>query len=151
MTELKVERMSAHRSLVRARALALARLGRHAEAIAPLIELVAERPRDEELLLELLRSEAATAGPSTALTRYEAYRSGLRDELGTDPGADLPALHRELLQSTAPPVRRGVAHEPNALLGRDEDNAAVEKLLRVSRVTSIIGPGGLGKTRDGGC
>lgn len=99
MTELKVERMSAHRSLVRARALALARLGRHAEAIAPLIELVAERPRDEELLLELLRSEAATAGPSTTLTRYEAYRSGLRDELGTDPGADLPALHRELCRA----------------------------------------------------
>lgn len=147
VTELRVERLPAHRALVRARALALARLGRHAESIDPLVELAAERPRDEELLLELLRSEAATAGASAALTRYEVYRSELRDELGADPGADLQALHRELLQSTAPPVRRGVSHEPNPLLGRDEDIAAVEQLVRASRVTSIVGPGGLGKTR----
>ncbi|HEX6335386.1 MAG TPA: BTAD domain-containing putative transcriptional regulator [Jiangellaceae bacterium] len=147
VAKLRADRRSAHRSLVRFRALALARLGRHSEAIDSLMELAAERPRDEELLLELLRSEAATAGPSAALVRYEAYRGELRDELGADPGADLQAFHRTLLLSTAPAVRRGLAHEPNPLLGRDEDISTVERLLRASRVTSIIGPGGLGKTR----
>lgn len=147
VTELRADRVSAHRSLVRARALALSRLSRPAEAIEPLTELAAERPRDEELLLELLRSEAATAGPSAALTRYETYRRQLRDELGADPGAELQAMHRNLLLSAAPPVRRGVTHEPNPLLGRDDDIIAVERLLRASRVTSIVGPGGLGKTR----
>ncbi len=44
-------------------------------------------------------------------------------------------------------MRRGVAHEPNPLLGRADDLAAVLDLLRASRVTSIVGPGGLGKTR----
>ncbi|MCP9982055.1 hypothetical protein [Actinomadura madurae] len=38
-------------------------------------------------------------------------------------------------------------HEPNPLLGRDGDLAAVLGLLRTSRVTSIVGTGGLGKTR----
>ncbi len=147
VTQLRAERLPAHRSLVRARALALSRLGRHAEAIQPLTELAADRPRDEELLLELLRSEAATAGPSAALTRYETYRRQLGDELGTDPGSGLRAMHQSLLLSTAPPVRRGVSHEPNPLLGRDDDVSAVEGLLRSSRVTSIVGPGGLGKTR----
>jgi hypothetical protein len=132
---------------VRVRALALSRLGRHAEAAEALTELVAERPRDEEVLLELLRSEAATVGPSAALTRYEAYRRSLRDELGTDPGPALQALQQQLLQGTSPVVRRGVPHEPNPLLGRDEDLAAVANLLRSSRVTSIVGAGGLGKTR----
>jgi predicted ATPase/DNA-binding SARP family transcriptional activator len=147
LSALRAERASTYRSLVRARTLALARLGRHAEAVEPLAELAAARPRDEEVLVELLRSEAATQGPSAALSRYEAYRRSLRDELGSDPGPALQAVHRQLLQGAAPAVRRGVPHEPNRLLGRDHDVAAVTGLLRISRVTSIVGPGGLGKTR----
>ena len=147
VSALRAERASTYRSLLRARALALARLGRHAEAAEELAGLAAERPRDEEVLLELLRCEAATVGPSAALARYEAYRRSLREELGTDPGPALQAEQQQLLRGTAPVVRRGVAHEPNPLLGRDDDIAAVTGLLRTSRVTSIVGPGGLGKTR----
>ena len=147
LSALRAERAATYRSLVRARALALSRVGRHAEAAEALAGLVAERPRDEEVLLELLRSEATTVGPSAALDSYEAYRRSLRDELGTDPGPALQAVHLELLQGTAPVVRHGVPHEPNPLLGRDGDIAAVANLLRTSRVTSIVGPGGLGKTR----
>jgi predicted ATPase/DNA-binding SARP family transcriptional activator len=147
VSALRAERASTYRSLVRGRALALSRLGRHAEAAEPLAELVAERPRDEEVLAELLRGEAATVGPSAALDRYEAYRRSLRDELGSDPGPALQAVHLQLLQGTLPVVRHGVAYEPNPLLGRDDDIAAVAGLLRSSRVTSIVGPGGLGKTR----
>jgi predicted ATPase/DNA-binding SARP family transcriptional activator len=144
---LRAERASTQRSLLRTRALALSRLGRHAEAVEALTELVVERPRDEEVLLELLRCEAATVGPSAALARYDAYRRSLRDELGSDPGPALQAVHLQLLQGTAPVVRHGVPYEPNPLLGRDDDIAAVANLLRTSRVTSIVGAGGLGKTR----
>jgi predicted ATPase/DNA-binding SARP family transcriptional activator len=147
VSALRAERASTYRSLVRARALALSRLGRRAEAVEPLADLARERPRDEEVLLELLRGEAATVGPSAALVRYDAYRRSLRDELGTDPGAALQAVHQQLLQGDAPAVRHGVAYEPNPLLGRDDDIAAVAKLVRTSRVTSIVGAGGLGKTR----
>jgi predicted ATPase/DNA-binding SARP family transcriptional activator len=147
LSALRTARASTYRSLVRARALALSRLGRRAEAVAPLTELALERPRDEEVLAELLRCEAATVGPSSALTRYDAYRRALRDELGTDPGAALRAVHRQLLQDERPVIRHGVPHEPNRLLGRDDDIAAVTALLRTSRVTSIVGVGGLGKTR----
>ncbi|MGA5361457.1 ATP-binding protein [Streptomyces purpurascens] len=147
LAALRTERAPVHGALVRARALALARLGRHAEAAGPLAAAAAEHPRDEEVLAELLRGEAATAGPSAALTRYEAYRRELRDELGTDPGSGLKAVQRELLRGEAPAVRHGVPHEPNPLLGRDEDIAAVERLLRASRAVTVVGPGGLGKTR----
>ncbi|TGB10300.1 BTAD domain-containing putative transcriptional regulator [Streptomyces sp. MZ04] len=144
---LRAERAPARGALVRAQALALARLGRHAEAAGPLAVAASEQPRDEEVLAELLRGEAATAGPSAALTRYEAYRRQLRDELGTDPGAGLRAVQQELLHGEAPLVRHGVPHEPNQLLGRDEDIAAVRRLLRASRAVTVVGPGGLGKTR----
>jgi DNA-binding SARP family transcriptional activator len=83
LSALRTERASTHRSLLRARALALSRLERHAEALEPLIRLVAERPRDEEVLLELLRSEAAAVGPSAALARYDAYRRSLRRGSGS--------------------------------------------------------------------
>lgn len=144
---LRAERLPAHHALVRVRALALARLSRHAEAVEPLTALAGAQPRDEEVLLELLRCEAATVGPAAALTRYEAYRRSLRDELGTDPGTALRAAHQRLLRGDTPAVRHGVGYEPNPLLGRDEDRAAVAALVRRSRVTSIVGSGGLGKTR----
>ncbi|MEU9873805.1 BTAD domain-containing putative transcriptional regulator [Actinomadura verrucosospora] len=144
---LRAARIPTYWALTRARALALARLGRHAEGFEALTRAVREYPRDEELFAELLRCEAATAGPSAALARYESYRRSLRDDLGTDPGGALQRVQRELLQDEAPPVRRGVAHEPNPLLGRAGDLAAVLDLVRASRVTSIVGAGGLGKTR----
>ncbi|MQA09339.1 MAG: AfsR/SARP family transcriptional regulator [Pseudonocardiaceae bacterium] len=147
VSALRAERRLAYRSLVRVRALSLARLGRRTEAVDPLTELAAERPRDEEVLAELLRCEAATAGPTTALARYETYRRELRDELGADPGSALRATYQQLLRSTAPTVRQGIPHEPNPLLGRERDVAAVSDLLRSHRVTSIVGTGGLGKTR----
>ncbi|MFG3285514.1 ATP-binding protein [Streptomyces sp. NPDC048111] len=144
---LRLSRAGAHRTLTRSRALALARLGRKADAVRPLAQLARELPRDEEVLAELLRCEAATAGPAAALTRYDLYRRALRDELGADPGAELTALHQELLRGEAPLVRHGVLHEPNPLLGRDEDLAAIGGLLAAARVVTVVGPGGLGKTR----
>ncbi|MQY14550.1 hypothetical protein SRB5_47180 [Streptomyces sp. RB5] len=147
VAELRAERATAHDALVRARALALARLGRGAEAIGPLTEIAGDAPHDEEALAELLRAESATAGPAAALVRYDTYRRRLRDEIGADPGPALTAVHQELLQGDAPVVRYGVPHEPNPLLGRDDDITAVTGLLHSSRVTSIVGPGGLGKTR----
>jgi predicted ATPase/DNA-binding SARP family transcriptional activator len=140
---LSAARATTYRALARTRALSLARLDRRAEAVGPLAALAAENPRDEEILLELMRCEA----PAAALIRYDTYRRALRDELGTDPGPALRALHRELLLDDAPPVRQGLRHEPNELLGRDGDIGAVTALLRTSKVVSVVGAGGLGKTR----
>ncbi|MFD5461803.1 ATP-binding protein [Kitasatospora sp. NPDC127059] len=144
---LRAERAGTRRALRRGRALALARTGRCAEAAEALAVEAAAHPRDEEVLLELLRCEARTGGAAAALDRYDRYRRGLREALGTDPGPELRQLHQELLHSEQAPVRRGVPHEPNELLGRDADRAAVAQLLRSARVVSVVGPGGLGKTR----
>ncbi|SCL32980.1 Predicted ATPase [Micromonospora rhizosphaerae] len=144
---LRAARVPIYRSLERSRALALSRLGRHAEARPALDTLAARRPEDEEILAALLRSEAATTGTPAALRRYEDFRRRLRDDLGSDPGPTLRQIHRELIGGEAHVTRHNVPHEPNMLLGRDDDIAAVTALLRTARVTSIVGPGGLGKTR----
>ncbi|WP_327142420.1 AfsR/SARP family transcriptional regulator [Nocardia sp. NBC_01327] len=41
----------------------------------------------------------------------------------------------------------GLRAAPNPLLGREADIDALERLLRSSRVTTVLGPGGTGKTR----
>lgn len=61
---LRAERAPTYWTLRRARALALARLGRHADGFEALASIAGEYPRDEEVLAELLRCEASAAGPS---------------------------------------------------------------------------------------
>lgn len=46
-----------------------------------------------------------------------------------------------------PAAAIGLRVAPNALLGRDADLDALERLVRNSRVTTVLGPGGTGKTR----
>ena len=147
LSALRAARAATYRVLERAQALALCRLDRRADAAEILSKLLHEHPQDEEVLAQLLLAEAETLGPSAALTRYDVYRRGLREELGTDPGQELQQIHLRLLEHGTPAVRGGVEHEPNALLGRDRDIAAVHAQLSTGRVVSIIGPGGLGKTR----
>ncbi|WP_308820120.1 ATP-binding protein [Pseudonocardia alni] len=142
---LRSDRLRMVIELRRVRALALSRLGRAAEALGLLEQLATGK--DEEVLLELLRSEAAVRGPAAALARYEDYRRALSEEMGTDPGAAMRAQHAVLLAESAPIRRRGVVSEPNPLRGRETDVARVISVLRTSRLVTVLGTGGLGKTR----
>ena len=125
---------------------ASSRIGAHASALPGLEAAHGARPRDESLLADLLRSEAAVRGPAVALERFERYRRHLRDRLGTDPGELLQRVHRDLLALDRP-VREGVRYDSTALVGRDADLSRLRALTASSRVVSIVGAGGLGKTR----
>lgn len=126
-------------------ALAAVRLGRHTEALEDLAAAHERRPDDGEVLLALLRAEAATAGPATALARYEHYRADLAVRLGVDPEPALQRLHAELL-SADDPVRTGVRWDAAGLLGRDRDLDQLRSALASSRLVTVLGPGGIGKT-----
>ncbi|WP_205529041.1 AAA family ATPase [Microbacterium halotolerans] len=120
---------------------ALEAQGRYAEALP----LLREAAGDADAMA-LLRSVAAVDGVPAALARYEQLRDDLADRLGVDPSPELQALHRELLARDRP-VRSGIRYETSSLVGRGRDIEAVSALLRRSRVTTLLGPGGLGKTR----
>ncbi len=86
---------------------------------------------------ELLR-EPVDEGPNGDA----APRSGDGDRPGA--GASAPALtHRGDVRH----VHIGLRAAPNRLIGRDADVAALERLVAQARLTTILGPGGLGKTR----
>ena len=132
--------------LDRLRGLALGRSGQDSAAVDPLREVHARDPDDVEVLEALLRSEAAALGVPVALERYGAYRRDLADRLGVDPDPALQRVHRELLAADEP-VRSGVRYDADELLGRDDDLVGLRTLVRTGRLTTILGPGGLGKTR----
>ena len=125
---------------------ALSRTGAHAEALPELESAYAASPHEESLLADLLLSEAAVRSPAVALERFERYRRELRDRLGSDPGELLRRTHRGLLALDRP-VRRGVRYDATELIGRDGDLDRLRAQLAGSRVVSVVGAGGLGKTR----
>jgi predicted ATPase/tetratricopeptide (TPR) repeat protein len=127
---------------LRPEGLRLAAAGEYAAAL-PLLERATP---DDEVVAALLRAVAGVHGTPAALERYETYREDLADRLGVDPGPELRALHTELLARDRP-VREGLLYEASRLIGREHDVAMLEEMIRSARVTSIVGPGGLGKTR----
>ncbi|WP_244375929.1 AfsR/SARP family transcriptional regulator [Streptomyces ficellus] len=81
----------------RARLAALLALGRPGETLPELAALCGEFPLDEPLQALRIRALRAVGRPAEALAAYEAVRQDLAARLGTAPGAELRALHTELL------------------------------------------------------
>ena len=125
---------------------ALLARGDSAEAL-PLLESALDAdPADEQRLADVLRAEASVRGVPAALARYASYVERTRDALGAEPGEGLRRMHAELLARDAP-VREGLEYDAAPMVGRDHDVARIRALLETSRVVSVVGPGGLGKTR----
>ncbi|TSD95124.1 AAA family ATPase [Skermania sp. ID1734] len=119
----------------------------------PIARAIADRdPLDESAHATLMRILASLGRPNEALEVFAAIRGNLAEQLGTDPGRALVDLNTEILRGgdtpkPAAPRAIGLRAAPNPLLGRDGDLAALDKQLCNSRVTTILGPGGTGKTR----
>ena len=129
------------------------RLGHPALLVAELEELTAAHPLRERLCVLRLRALAAAGRPAEALTAYEDFRRRLADELGVDPSAELREAHLALLRGdpTPSPTRHPSAGNLRAALttfvGRDEELAQLAKQAGESRLVTLVGPGGAGKTR----
>lgn len=126
--------------------LALARQGKPHRALPILKSLFESHPYDEELAAGYLRCLAATQGTAAALKQYSYIQTNLRSTLGSSPGPELTKVHRQLL-AIDQPVRSGLRFSATSLLGRSDDVTKLTQQLASTRLVSIIGPGGLGKTR----
>lgn len=130
-------------------------LGRPEEAAAALAAVLTEEPEREEVRAALMRARYACGLHTSALELYEEWRALLADERGLDPSPRLRAVHQAVLRHEvdvatrpAPPVQgpaSEVADPP--LFGRDDDVEALLALLEVRRCVTVVGPGGVGKTR----
>lgn len=127
--------------------------GEHDGLAALLVALAQEHPLREQPRELLMRTLAATGRTAEALRAYDDFRRLLSDELGIEPSPVLVALHRQLLDgpaaadhAAARPARR-LPVPVTALVGRDALLDELEELTATTRAVTLVGPGGVGKTR----
>ncbi|MFF3455824.1 BTAD domain-containing putative transcriptional regulator [Streptomyces sp. NPDC002730] len=131
----------------------MADLGRGAtQTLVPeLQELTAAHPYHEPFRALLIRALRAEGRQADALVAYEEARRALADGLGADPGPELASLYGELLQAPAPPEHPrshgNIRPRLTSFVGRDSELRAIRADVTRSRLVTLTGPGGSGKTR----
>jgi predicted ATPase/DNA-binding SARP family transcriptional activator len=126
--------------------------GQASEVVGELVALVEEAPLRERLRALLIRALYLSGRQADALRAYQDARTTLIDELGVEPGPELQRLEEAILTqdpALAAPAPRVVAVPApiTPLLGRGSELALVRELLGSSRLVTVTGPGGVGKTR----
>jgi predicted ATPase/DNA-binding SARP family transcriptional activator len=129
-----------------------------ASAINVLRTLRIHQPLNEQACRDLMALLASAGRRQEALAEYEALRDALRDEREADPDLRTRRLYRRLLVgSVEEPEEMGAAKLPlrshnlptamSSFVGRDREVPEVERLLRTTRLLTLTGVGGAGKTR----
>ena len=135
-------------------------LGQGAELVPEVEELAREHPLRERLRGQLMRALYAAGRQADALGVFEDTRKLLAAQLGVDPSPALSDVHLAILRAELPrspapvpapaPARRrtNLPAQLTSFVGRDEDLERVaSRLLAESRLVTLTGPGGAGKTR----
>jgi predicted ATPase/DNA-binding SARP family transcriptional activator len=143
-------------------------LGRHHDLVAELRRVVDEHPLREHLWGQLMRALYGCGRQSEALRAFGELRTVLLEELGIDPSPALRRLEDDMLQQRrdlevpaapgspadmAPVPARPVRLPSNlpvrltSFVGREDDLAEIERLCAGARLVTLLGSGGVGKTR----
>jgi predicted ATPase/DNA-binding SARP family transcriptional activator len=127
-------------------------LGSGAELVDELEDLVRRHPHRERLWGQLMLALYRAERQADALAVYHRARRFLDEELGLEPGPALQQLEGAILRHEVPDVRAptGLHDLPTpvtSFVGREAELAEIEQLLGSSRLLTLTGLGGVGKTR----
>lgn len=116
--------------------------------------LAAKHPLRETLHAKLVGALSAAGRQADALAAYERVRAALADELGVDPSPKLAAVHLAVLRhdpsvapAPKPEPRTNLRASLTSFVGREKELERVGTLLDETRLVTVFGPGGAGKTR----
>jgi predicted ATPase/DNA-binding SARP family transcriptional activator/DNA-binding CsgD family transcriptional regulator len=137
-------------------------------AIATLRRVIASEPTHEGAHLELMRRYLAGGRRGDALRLYRQLREALSSEFGVAPDAAIERLYGSILVGDAPldlggdggsagplgpaptPPETPPANFPlqlTSFVGREREVNEIIRLLGATRLLTLLGPGGCGKTR----
>ncbi len=128
-------------------------LGHHEVMVPELESLVAQHSLRERFWWQLMLALHRSDRRADALAAYQRLRALLRDELGIDPSNEVRELETRILRedpdlllvSSGPPS--SLPTPLTSFVGRAEQRREVGKRLREHRLVTLLGPGGVGKTR----
>jgi predicted ATPase/DNA-binding SARP family transcriptional activator len=137
------------------------------EAIEALGRVVAQEPTHDGAHVELMRLHALSGRRREALRQYERLREVLNSEFGTEPEEATTQLQQEIWAGTFPPgdsppaglppgeeapspggaARHNLPLARTSFIGRERERLEVKRLLAMTRLLTLTGAGGCGKTR----
>ena len=131
--------------------------GGGAELVPELEQLVAAHPLRESLRASLMLALYRAGRQAEALRAYTAARDVLGEELGIEPGPELRVLEESILMqdpslrpaqpdATPAPPRAKLPARLASFVGREEEMAEVAAAFATSRLVTLTGAGGAGKT-----
>ena len=134
----------------------------HALAIEALGKATAEAPTLEEAHASLIRLHALSGRPERALAQYERLRDALQKDIGTRPTEATRRLRDEIaagrLTMTPPAGAQPHEEQPStgkhnlpaprtSFVGREQETVELKRALAMSKLLTLTGAGGTGKTR----
>jgi predicted ATPase/DNA-binding SARP family transcriptional activator len=141
-------------------------LGRHTEVVPELERVLAEHPLRERLAGQLMIALYRCGRQADASGVFQSIRSALVEKLGMEPGPALRQLLQQILEQdpelelkgpkpaaataiSAPArhPRHNLPIELTSFLGRERELAELGALLERTRLLTLTGAGGSGKTR----
>ena len=136
-------------------------LGRHGELAGELEARCRQHPLRERLWELLILALYRAGRQADALRAYTEVRDRLAGELGIDPGLALRELQARILaqdpslaaaspapvRAAAPAAAGNLRERLSSFIGRDAELEQVLGSVRASRLVTLTGPGGTGKTR----
>lgn len=129
------------------------RLGHHVEMLPELRSAVSEYPFYERFWALLMLALYRAGRTGDALRTYEDARRALGESLGIEPSVDLRMLERSIVMedptlnvaTSMPP--NNLPAVPSSFVGREEELASLGEVLARSRLVTLTGAGGCGKSR----
>lgn len=143
--------------------------GQYERSICLLKDLIACDPSNEEAFRQLMLLYELNGDRHEATRVYERCRKALRVESDAEPGPETVKLYRQIASGCFPhPAQTGTQENATtrrpggrytnltltnlpqrvtSFIGREQEIAEVKRLLSTSRLLTLTGTGGMGKTR----
>ena len=156
LTEARIELEDERLSGIEDRMEAGLQLGLQADVLADLRTLTREHPERERLWVALMLALFRSGRQADALEAFLEARARLDEGFGIEPGPALRELQRRILEQDASLDLSSTHTEsvslpalPSSFVGREQDLDDAAGVLSQPdvRLLTVIGPGGIGKTR----